>query len=355
MRLLQQLAVVATALTYAWRMNAQVTSSATCVTDTWTANQEGVSPCLVAAALQGACNAGRWNINPLPIGSQYSGPLGGQSSKCQCSTVTFSMVSACGACQEGSIATWASWKTNCSSSDISISSFPITIPAGFTVPAWAYLNVTAKGIWDPTDALNSHNSSAPDSSAVSATATATVTPTSSSSLNSTGVPAPNSNTSSSKSSTNAGAIAGGVVGGVVGLALVGLIAFFFWRRRRAATAPPSAQFAGISTLTEKLGLTGPSPSYGGFQTPALPMQTAPLKLYDPSDPSTFPASPSPSLPVYPLSTSPAPSAPYSQNSAPYSNISGPLSPTATYSQASANGHRPQLSQTSQGHSGLPEV
>jgi hypothetical protein len=125
------------------------------------------------------------------------------------------------------------------------------------------------GIWDPTVALISHNSGIPDSSAVSATATATVTGATSSALSGTGTPA----STSSKSSTNAGAIAGGVVGGVVGLALIGLGVFFLLRRRRAAAGAASAQFAGN---TEKWGLTGPSP---GFQTPALPMQTEPMKLY----------------------------------------------------------------------------
>ena len=40
-----------------------------------------------------------WEIGPLPQGDLYSGPDAGQDNLCQCNTVVYSLVSACGACQ----------------------------------------------------------------------------------------------------------------------------------------------------------------------------------------------------------------------------------------------------------------
>jgi hypothetical protein len=132
----------------------------------------------------------------------------------------------------------------------------------------------ASGIWDPTAALNSHNSGALDSTALLATASSTASVTGGGSSTST------SSASSSKSSSNAGAIAGGVVGGLVGVALIGMAVFLFMRRRRNAMATPaSAQFVGGRVRGEKVDLTGHSLSYGGIDTPALPMQNEPPRLY----------------------------------------------------------------------------
>lgn len=121
-----------------------------------------------------------WTIDPLSPGSQYSGPVAGQSNKCQCSTVVFSMVAACGACQAGSVARCVrpALAPHCSFTfDIAgthgkqivhrviypldrkyhiVSSsapdsqfctairFPVGIPSGISVPSWAYLNVTVR-------------------------------------------------------------------------------------------------------------------------------------------------------------------------------------------------------------------
>lgn len=121
----------------------------------------------------------------------------------------------------------------------------------------AFLQV--KGVWDSTAALNTHNSGAPDSSAISPTATAST-----------------NSASSTSSGTNAGAIAGGVVGGVVGLALIALAVFLFLRRRRRAGAvPASAQFAGA----EKVDLVGHSPTFGEPHNPPMVMPGEALRLY----------------------------------------------------------------------------
>ncbi|KAF8576241.1 hypothetical protein K439DRAFT_677871 [Ramaria rubella] len=180
----------------------QAMSNVTCTTDLWTFNQLGQSPCLVAAALQVACAGATFNVAPLQPGKEYSGPSPGQASPCVCSTVTFSMISACGVCQSGSIASWSAYKANCPASQISISQyvntfrffpfgclslsssfhflgsrpfaivltlkthspctrFPLTIPTNFSIPDWAYLNVSINGIFDPAAALNNHTNCKP--------------------------------------------------------------------------------------------------------------------------------------------------------------------------------------------------
>ncbi|KAF8487545.1 hypothetical protein JB92DRAFT_1508378 [Gautieria morchelliformis] len=155
--LVRIVAVILAGSRLAVRVAAQATTTAICTTATWTFNQEDVSPCLVAASLQAVCKAGTFSIPALTPGLHYTGPLAGFSNACTCSTVTYSMVAACAACQGGIIDTWTDWETNCTASQISLSSFPLTIPLGTTVPSWAYLDVTTTGAWDATAANNAHN------------------------------------------------------------------------------------------------------------------------------------------------------------------------------------------------------
>jgi len=126
----------------------------------------------------------------------------------------------------------------------------------------------------------------PESTASNVQSTGSVNPTST--LNPATLTASPSSSSagSSGSSSNTGAIAGGVVGGVVGVALIiGLVIFFVMKKKRSQI-PPSAQFTSAPTSPPP-----PSATYTG-STAFAPLMTQP-KLYDPSDPSTFPASPPP--------------------------------------------------------------
>lgn len=50
-------------------------------------------------------NVAVWNVPAITSGSEYVGPLLGESNKCQCSSVVYSMVSACAVCQGGDIET----------------------------------------------------------------------------------------------------------------------------------------------------------------------------------------------------------------------------------------------------------
>jgi len=275
--------------------SASATTSVTCTTDEWAFNEDNLSPCLVASALEAACNGGTWNIPPLAPNSQYVGPYQGQSNKCVCSTVVYSLVSACGACQGGGITTWSHWSFNCTASDITLSQYPHNIPPAISIPSWAYLSVITADVWDPSAALAAHNSGAPDSTvATSATATsATATSASTGIPSSTGTPTKNSN--------HAAAIAGGVVGGVVGLALISIGVFVLIRQFNKA--PPVS-----SGGREMFDLAASPAPFHGIASPPLSMQAEPQRFYDPSDPSTFPSSPCPTFPAYAPSTTASDSA-----------------------------------------------
>ena len=163
--------------------------------------------------------------------------------------------------------------------------YPLTIPSGTSVPHWAFLHVVDNGIWDPTAALADAKQNLPDVAGGTAPTTAAPGAASVSTSTSTSLPGAASPTTKSN---NAGAIAGGVVGGVVFLALLGLGAFFFLRYRKSRTTAPSAQFVDPQRRGEKVDLVGgamspalPSaaPAYPGFQTPVLPLQEEPPRLY----------------------------------------------------------------------------
>jgi len=108
----------------------------------WSYNSLSQSPCRVAANLEALCFGGKYVIDPLQSGHSYNGPLYGESNSCQCNTVVYSLLSACGACQGSTWITWSQWSFNCS--DIyepSDNTYPDTIPNGTCVPHWAYLDV----------------------------------------------------------------------------------------------------------------------------------------------------------------------------------------------------------------------
>lgn len=267
-------------------------SNATCLGQfNWMNNSRQQNPCLVAAYLQGACNGGDFTVDALQPSTHYTGPTQAQANSCQCSSVTYSLISACAICQNRTYIDWSSWDTNCSTVYPKV--FPDNIPTGTTVPAWAYLDVTASDTFNVTAAQGIGDS--PESTAVPTQTTATALPSSTA--------ASGSPTSSSHTS-HTGAIAGGVVGGVVGLAAVaGVIIFFALRRRRTRT-PPSASF------NEGRGGPGYTNSmYSNQYSQQQPSMTQP-RLYDPSDPSTFPPT-DPTPTIHTTNSNFQPSHPYS--------------------------------------------
>ncbi|KAH0827028.1 hypothetical protein J3R83DRAFT_4709 [Lanmaoa asiatica] len=280
------------------------TSTAVCLsTFNWMDNSKNQNPCTVAAYLQGACNGGRtftfllchallqnsdiqpeFTVDPLPVNTHYTGPYADEQNPCQCSSVTYNTISACGACQNRTIISWSTWDTNCTTVYPGV--FPPGIPDGTAVPAWAFQDVSVciTCIEHLLSLLRIHN---PESTATNAQSTGSLVSTSTlASASLTNSPSSTSGSTSSGSSSNAGAIAGGVVGGVVGVALiVGAVVFFIMKKKRSRIPPP-AQFASTP-------MTSGYPSPGYTDTTPFAPQMAQPKLYDPSDPSTFPASPPP--------------------------------------------------------------
>jgi len=275
-------------------ISARVITTATCVQFDWMNNSKSQSPCLVAAYLESACSDGSesfihsiyapyivlcytlliipldWEVPELPEGAHYSGPTKLQVNPCQCSTVTYSMISACSICQNRTESPWSSWSLNCTTTYSQ--NFTEAIPADTAVPAWAYLAVPTSGFFDPGAAQEAGD--APESTAAS--------------------PAPSSTPQSKSKKSNSGAIAGGVIGGFVGLSLIlGAIVFFVIRRRRVHKVAPSAAYGSMlcGSTYQSSGLV-PSPQPTSQFSVHSPFSSAHAnpKLYDPSDPSTFPSS-----------------------------------------------------------------
>ncbi|KAG2158230.1 uncharacterized protein EDB93DRAFT_1238020 [Suillus bovinus] len=266
------------------------TSTVTCLSSFgWMNNSLQQNPCEVASYLEGVCTGGAFSISPLPPDTHYAAPTVAEASACECNTVTYSLVSACGDCQNATYLPWSSWSYNCS--EVYIQTYPNNIPSGTLVPNWAYLSVNSSVGFDPVAAQAAGDTPESSATKVQSTGSVTYSSTVSALTSSSGAAAGSSSPTSSptnSTSSNAGAIAGGVVGGVVGAALIiGLATWFFIKRRRSATAP-SAAFSDIGGgpgyNTQSVYSPNPLPFAGQTQ------MTQP-RLYDPSDPSTFPGSP----------------------------------------------------------------
>ncbi|KAJ3916850.1 hypothetical protein F5877DRAFT_21644, partial [Lentinula edodes] len=71
------------------------------------------SPCLVAALLESQCDPLGVQVPALPASNHYTGPSSGQATTCECSTLTYMLISACGACQNRTWISWQNWSQNC--------------------------------------------------------------------------------------------------------------------------------------------------------------------------------------------------------------------------------------------------
>ncbi|KAJ7273317.1 hypothetical protein C8J57DRAFT_1506841 [Mycena rebaudengoi] len=243
----------------------QVTNATCSPTFGWASNSLGQSPCSVAAFLGSVCHTA-FVVPALPNSTNlYAPPSVNEVNPCACSSVFYSLLQACAACQGATLLPWSKFDANCVMVYSQI--FDENIPAGTAVPHWAYQDVNAQtdGTFNITLAQTQKELNAPESTPISK-------PTSAS------LPSGTSVAPSSKKS-NAGAIAGGVVGGVVGAALITIAALWFIRRRRRGAAP-----SNLVAVPMGYHSTGDITPF----TSAIPTP----KLYDPADPSTFPNSPS---------------------------------------------------------------
>ncbi|KAH7344946.1 hypothetical protein B0J17DRAFT_712575 [Rhizoctonia solani] len=265
--------------------SAQVTSNVTtCVQEyQWTINSLNQTPCLQSGYLSAQCNGGNWNVPGIPSGAPYRQPQGNGANICRCNTVVWNLIQACSLCQGGRTANWGNWISNCSTSNITIGSYPRQLPPYVAIPGWAYIDSTSQGTFQPQSA---REAAATASESISAPAQIQ-RPTSLGTSTPTSIP--------SSLSSNAGPIAGGVVGGVVGLALLAILAWFVFRKKTAANGNPQpiqeTTLAGVTpdSMTRELVPAPQSDGYG--PGPAMyeqPYTPATHKPYDPSDPSTFP-------------------------------------------------------------------
>lgn len=182
------------------------------------------------------------------------------------------------------------------------SRWPNKIPAGTSIPAWAFLDVVGPDAFNVSAAETVAAQGAPESSALPSATSATASGSSSTATNGDPTTAP----ASSSKKSNVGPIVGGVIGGVGGAAiLAGIIAFFVLRHRRKARAAPSAAFMPAPTAPDYVPQSpapynsekpyDPSVPYGapvfaGTPPPTSTMNTSmpSMAVYDPNDPSTFP-------------------------------------------------------------------
>ncbi|KAH9035489.1 hypothetical protein EDB85DRAFT_863282 [Lactarius pseudohatsudake] len=193
-----------------------------------------------------------FSIPALEPQHYYTGPSGVDNDDlCKCNTVLYNLISACDACQGQSWLPYSLWSFNCTTK-VTPGNFSKQIPAITRVPHWAYNISGDGGDWNWNISVAQLAGREPEVTGTASTSTSTVA----------------QSTSTSNHSSNTGAIAGGVVGGVIGAALIAGVIVWFSIRRRRARSSPYLDFQG-----------------GEMEQPP----PHPLKIYDPSDPSTYPS------------------------------------------------------------------
>jgi len=268
---------------FAGPVSTQDSNAASCTDASyrWSYNSLNQSPCDLTTSLEATCSGRRNPMVPISAGWTYPGPYAGEDDLCQCSTVVYSLVSACAGCQGTTWISWSQWTYNCSSvSPHSTYLFPI--PNGTRVPHWAYLDVTLSNSWNASAARIAGDS--PE-----------------------GTP-PGASSSLNQNKAHLKTIVGAIVGAIVGVSLLIAIIFWYLRRRRSREEAQSI----TPTVNEVLVNANPIPfSVNPPQTETSPTSSAghpaytevqPArnsdgivdsamsigKYYDPSDPSTFP-------------------------------------------------------------------
>jgi len=187
----------------------------------------GQTPCLVAAYLETACGTPT-KVDIIPPGTHYLGPTKEEADDCRCNTVTYSLVSACGGCQDRTYVNWTTWHENCSK--IYEATFPLPIPPAAAVPRWAYLNISqTTDNFDPIAAAQIIGVSLSPTLFPATTVAKTTTVMSTISTSS----SPSATPSATPPGPDVAAIAGGAVGGLVGFALIMLVLITWYMRRRS--------------------------------------------------------------------------------------------------------------------------
>ncbi|KAJ6525643.1 hypothetical protein B0H19DRAFT_585609 [Mycena capillaripes] len=286
----------------------------------WMLNAYGQNPCEVASYLDGVCEPGsEFVVKALRPGEYYPGPLPQQSNTCRCSSVLYSLLSACAICQSGKylryfgshssldcdyhLTSWSTYHRNCSTVYSGI--FNGDIPAATAVEPWAYQNVTE---------FDGFNVSTAETFAANDLASTSSLPPSSETFV-TAVAAPSTNLSDTSSpavsaSENANDWHNGKT---AAWAIIGVVSFFsiaiglaitlkMWRkRRRPKSIAPSAAYqhryryapivptSSQNTLfeTNRTGGTNSSRNLPSILTTASGSFMSLPDFNEPSDPSAY--------------------------------------------------------------------
>ncbi|KAF8518529.1 hypothetical protein BU17DRAFT_66368 [Hysterangium stoloniferum] len=177
----------------------------------------------------------------------------------------------------------------------------VPIPPEVSIPAWAYVNLTAAGIFDPTLAQRLSTSNLTDSSSIP---TPTAPSSSSPSLSSPSPSSPSSQAKQQKAHNGTVAIVGGIVGGVV-VALCLLVAgvvCFKRRQQRRYTRPTDRMCIEDRDWDDADPNADPQKDQLLSEGEILmDITSTSHKPHDPYDPSTLPSEPA--FPSYDLRNS----------------------------------------------------
>ncbi|KZV96792.1 hypothetical protein EXIGLDRAFT_404427 [Exidia glandulosa HHB12029] len=129
----------------------------------WATNSLGQNPCVVGAYLLGACEDDPSNVFISPRITDARPTAGLFPSPCSCSSVTYSLLSACALCAGADQPVmWSVWTAGCKAEDITHGQLPYPIPAQTKVPTWAFLDVDSRNGFDPSSAHNAADLHEPD-------------------------------------------------------------------------------------------------------------------------------------------------------------------------------------------------
>ncbi|KAF9454635.1 hypothetical protein P691DRAFT_806804 [Macrolepiota fuliginosa MF-IS2] len=208
---------------------AQSSNVTQCIPDyQWSINSRGQTPCLVGAFLESACGAST-SVDQVPPGNHYIGPDLTRATPCLCNSVTYSLISACGGCQNRTFIDYATWIQNCVNV-VKTTQYPDTIPNVTEVPSWAFLNISLTGnTFDPTAAEQEAERAAASPSSTTSTTDAFPQST-----------PPSSSTPAAPSSSPSTADSGGLSSGAIAGITIGILVFvitvlllIFWATLRA--------------------------------------------------------------------------------------------------------------------------
>ncbi|KAG8932158.1 hypothetical protein FRC02_001575 [Tulasnella sp. 418] len=157
-----------------------------------------------------------------------------QADYCQCSSVTYQLISACAACQDETWIPWSRWRFNCTDLNTSVGYWPLDLPPGTSVPAWAYMDPRSGDTFNVTVARTLID--VPESTYIGyPTAPISIVPSTTSQRpfvsTFTLLPSSSASPSGGGGSSNTGPIVGGVVGGVAVIAFVVGLFVYLWKKR----------------------------------------------------------------------------------------------------------------------------